>query len=65
MHWVVFVDRSYYPYVEDEYDTEAEAMVAAEGIAKEEANEDPEIEGYEAKIYVAQIVKVFNIKTAY
>lgn len=62
MKWVVFVDRPYYPSVEGEYDSEAEAMTAA----RREAGEQTDDAGkYESKVYVAQIVTVLPIKTHY
>jgi hypothetical protein len=58
--WVVFIDRPYYPSVEGEYATEAEASAAAHKLAAEEAAEDGK---HDSKVYVAQVIKVLPIKT--
>lgn len=60
--WVVFVNRPYYPFVEDEYDTEAEAVAAAEQIVADKTDADGK---YESKVYVAQIGRVLEMKTHY
>lgn len=62
MRWVVFVKRPYYPSVEGEYDTEAEAMKAARELAGQENDESGL---HESKVYVAKIVAVLPIKTHY
>lgn len=60
--YVVFFNRPFYPSVEDEYETEAEALAAAAKLVSENDVSDGE---HESCVYVAQIIKKTELKTVY
>jgi len=62
MKWVVFVQRPFYPQVEGEYETLAEAEKAADKVVREENEADGT---YKSKVYVAKIECVKDMRTWY